>query len=391
MVFVFNTINRKVLDGLTNAGAMDKLPGHRRQILENISKAIAFGQKTARDRAGGQANLFGGTASAEVLKPTLTECDPFDPLVRLSKERAAVGFFLSGHPFEEYHELIGSLPTGTTAAAHRRHEKTWVNLVGVITSHTKHRDRHKRVYARCNFEDKTGVMGLVVYNKAYAESQALVESDSILLIGGRVQVRSDEQREVVVDRITRIDEVLGCWVQDVMLEMDLEVAGSKGVAELGKLFDDYGDPCEMRPLGGVEAQLEAEEAENSGMAAAHHEGCSVQGALGGEVGGTPLSITPAAPVTEAADPSLQAPPEGFEVMGQDPELLPEPVLARPVPLVVEVKRDGRTWLLKSGGRNLALTLESLRQLRQVPGLRGMHLRTRLAAPIERKQRFMGRG
>ena len=58
---------------------------------------------------------------------------------------------------------------------------------------------------------------------------------------------------------------------------------------------------------------------------------------------------------------------------------------------LEVKRDGRTWLLKSGGRNLALTLDSLRQLRRVPGLNEMHLRTKLLAPIERKQRFMGRG
>ncbi len=382
-------VNRKVLDGLTNAGAMDKLPGHRRQLLENISKAIAFGQKTARDKAGGQANLFGGTASAEILKPTLTQCEPFDPLVRLSKERAAVGFFLSGHPFEEYRELIAALQTGTTAEAHRRNEKAWVSLVGVITSHTKHRDRHKRVYARCNFEDKTGVMGLVVYNKAYAESQALVESDSILLIGGRVQVRSDEQREVVVDRITRIDEVLGCWVQDVMLEMDLEKAGSKGVAELGKLFEEFGSPCELRPLGGVENEPEAAGDGPAAFDKINHDGCSVQGALGGELGGGAHAVKPQAPASPAVETALQEPPP--EMDGPDPEFLPDPILARPVPLVVEVERDGRTWLLKSGGRNLALTLESLRRLRQIPGLKKLHLRTKLAAPIERKQRFMGRG
>ncbi len=384
-------VNRKVLDGLTNAGAMDQLPGHRRQILENISKAIAFGQKTARDRAGGQASLFGGGAAAEVLKPTLTQCEPFDPLVRLSKERAAVGFFLSGHPFEEYRELIASLPTGTTAQAHGRSEKTWVDLVGVITSHTKHRDRHKRIYARCNFEDKSGVMGLVVYNKLYEESQALVECDSVIVIGGRVQVRSDEQREVIVDRITRIDEVLGCWVQDVMLEMDLEKAGSKGVSDLGKLFDSFGDPCKIRPLGGQDEKVEAEATESSSPAQAHHEGCSVQGALGGDIGGIGGKPVFPASVPKRAAASLEAPPEDIGSPGPDPELLPDPVLARPVPLVIEVKRDGRTWLLKSGGRNLALTLDSLRELRNVPGLHGMHLRARLPAPIERKRRFMGRG
>ncbi len=384
-------VNRKVIEGLINAGAMDNLPGHRRQLLENVNKALAFGQKTARDKAGGQASLFGGTPSAEVLKPTLNKCEEFDPLTRLSKERASVGFFLSGHPFEEYRELIKSLPTGTTAGAHRRGENTWVNLVGVLTSHTKHRDRHKRVYARGNFEDKTGVMGLVIYNKAYEESQTLVESDSILVIGGRVQVRSDEQREVVVDRITRIDEVLGTWVRDLMVELDLESAGSAGVAQLGDLFDQYSDTCELRPLGGELALPEVDEKADSGLMKINHDGCSVQGALGGDLGGG----QPVAPVKvispEANEPSVEDFTGGMEDTGTDPELLPDPVLARPVPLVVEVHRDGRTWLLKSGARNLALTLDSLRRLRQVPGMGSIHLRCNLPAPIERKKRFMGRG
>jgi DNA polymerase-3 subunit alpha len=333
-------VNRKVLEGLTNAGAMDRLPGHRRQILMNLDRAISYGQKAARDRAGGQASLFGGAAAEETLKPTLLECEPFDPLVELSKERAAVGFFLSGHPFQEYRELIDCLPTGTAAGAHKRGEGTWVDLVGVITSHTKHRDRHKRVYARAHFEDRSGVIGLVVYANLYEQARLLVESDSILVIGGRVQVRSDGMREIVADRITRIDEVLGCWVQDTFLEMDLAKAGQKGVAELGRLFNHYGQPCEIRALG-----LPAE-------------------------------------VTEIAET-----PED----GSDPELQAEPLLARPVPLVVEVQREGTRWLLKSGGRRIALTLDSLRELRRVPGAEGLRLRASLPAPIERKQRFTARG
>jgi hypothetical protein len=56
-----------------------------------------------------------------------------------------------------------------------------------------------------------------------------------------------------------------------------------------------------------------------------------------------------------------------------------------------VEREGKSWLLKSGNRNIALTLDSLRRLRQVPGAGVLRLRTVLAAPIERKKRFMGRG
>ena len=382
-------VNRKVLEGLINAGAMDRLPGHRNQLLLNLDKALAFGQKTARDRAGGQASLFGAGPAADVLKPSLTECEAFDPLVQLSKERAAVGFFLSGHPFEEYRELVEGLPTSTCAAAHRRGEGSWVDLVGVITSHTKHRDRNKRVYARGNFEDRTGVVPLTIYARQYEQNIALIESDTIVVVGGRVQVRSDESREIVVDRITRIDEVLGLWVQDIFMRVDLDRAGRSGMEELGSLFETYGEPCPMRPL------RPAEEAAETTDVVTARPGAGAATLL-------PSRLTPFPPSAAAADDSDSDsvsesggdPDAGplRPLVGLDPDLAPPPALARPVPLVVEVERDGKTWLLKSEGRRIALTLDSLRRLRQIPGTGEMRLRTTLpAAPEPQQRRFTGRG
>ena len=340
-------VNRKVLEGLIHAGAMDALPGHRRRLLLNLDRALAYGQKSSRDRAQGQASLFGGGEAAASLTPSLLEAEPFDPLVRLSLERRAVGFFLSGHPFQEYRELLDSLEAVTTTGAHQRSEGAWVDLVGVITSHTKHRDRHKRVYARAHFEDKSGVIGLVVYSRLYEQARQLVESDSVLVVGGRIQVRSDGTREVVVDRLTRIDEVLGCWVRECCIDLDLTDCGSAGVEELGRLLEEYGEPCPLRPL-----VVAAEEADGS----------------------------PATPVPESD-------PDGLG----DPDLRPDvTALAQTVPLVVQVEREGKTWLLRSGARSLALTLDSLRRLRGVPGAQRIRMRVALPVAPEGPRRFSGR-
>ncbi len=345
-------VNRKVLEGLINAGAMDAFPGHRKQLLENLDRALSYGQKVSRDRAGGQASLFGGGQAAVALKPSLLEAEPFDPLVKLSLERKAVGFFLSGHPFQEYRELLASLPTQTTAGAHQRSEGAWVELVGVITSHTKHRDRNKRLYARAHFEDQSGVIGLVVYSRVYEQTKELVESDSILVVGGRVQVRGDGVREIVVDRITRIDEVLGTWVRECMLDLDLDAAGTEGVAELGRVFEEFREPLPLRLLAATSARLDADPRGSS------ESGSPAEG--------------------PAEDPS------------RDPDEGPGPVLARPVPLLVQVRREGRTWMLKSGARNLTLTLDSLRRLRVLPGVEAIRMRAVLPAAPERKRRFTGR-
>jgi len=59
--------------------------------------------------------------------------------------------------------------------------------------------------------------------------------------------------------------------------------------------------------------------------------------------------------------------------------------------VVAVERGGKTWMLKSEGRNIALTLASLRRLRRIPGATELRLRAVLPAPTEHKKRFFGRG
>jgi len=335
-------VNRKVLESLIHAGALDALPGDRATLIANLDRAIAYGQKTARDREGGQSSLFGGGGDqAEALKPTLAEAEPFDPLVALSLERQAVGFFLSGHPFHEYRELIRALPVSSVREAVRRGEGTPVDLVGVVTSHTKARDKHKRVYARAHFEDRTGMMSVVVYARLYETARELVESDSILVLSGHVQVRSDGEREIVADRLVRVDEVLGTWTREMLLEVDLAAMGSPGLTRLEALLAAHGQPAPLPPLSRTAEQVEA-------------------------AGGT--LVPDAVEVTAGAEP-----------------------LAQPVPLLVDTARNGHSWLLRSTGRRLTLSLDVLRELRTVPGVTGVHLKVAVPALPPRPQRMGARG
>jgi DNA polymerase III alpha subunit len=114
-----------------------------------------------------------------------------------------------------------------------------VDLVGVITSHTKARDKHKRVYARAHFEDRTAMISVVVYARLYEEARELVECDAVQVISGRVQVRSDGEREIVVERMTHIDQVLATWTRYALLKMDLGAMGAVGLARLEQILDEH--------------------------------------------------------------------------------------------------------------------------------------------------------
>ena len=153
---------------------------------------------------------------------------------------------------------------------------------------------------------------------------------------------------------------------------------------MGALFETYGSPREMRPLKLEEEEVVAEKVAASAgpmQTAMLHNGMA------------PVPVP--APKAVKPEPEATGDPDGLGmpggIMDGDPDLAPPPVLARPVPLVVEVERDGKTWLVKSDGKNIALTLDSLRRLRQVPGGGELRLRAALPAAIEKKKRFFNRG
>jgi DNA polymerase-3 subunit alpha len=234
-------VNRKVLESLIHAGAFDGLPGHRRQLILNLERALAHGQRAAREREQGQVNLFGGRAEAAV-KPQLESAAPYDPLEQLSRERQALGFFLSGHPFQEYREFVDCLPVATTRDAATLGEEAWVDLVGVVTSFHEARDRHKRLYARAHFEDRSAMIELIIHARLYEQTAQLVQGDSILVVGGRVRVRADGQREIVAERIVHVDEALAAWTQEILLKLNMDSPeGDRAtVTALGGLLAGHG-------------------------------------------------------------------------------------------------------------------------------------------------------
>jgi len=206
------------------------------EFCERLDLTAQYGNRVAREKAQGQASLFGSAVEATT-RPTLDDTSRYDPLDELSLERAAVGFFLSGHPFHEYREFMDSLPVSTTRRATRLGDGAWVDLAGVVTSLTEARDRNKRLYARCHFEDKRGLIEMTVYSDLYERASELFGGDSILIVGGRVRVKADDVREVVADRVATVDEALRDWTGEVLLTIDLDAAGGKATEQLAEFVN----------------------------------------------------------------------------------------------------------------------------------------------------------
>ena len=97
-------INKRALESLARAGALDSLHANRGQIAAAADQLIGYAQSLAADRASAQESLFGDVSDGA--RPRLPKVEPWNPIDRLDEELAAVGFYLSGHPLED---MVGVL------------------------------------------------------------------------------------------------------------------------------------------------------------------------------------------------------------------------------------------------------------------------------------------
>jgi len=97
-------VNRRALENLARAGALDSLSPNRAQIIASAEMLAAYGQTVAADRASAQINLFG--EETEAPRQRLTAREPWPEDEQLDEERAAVGFYLTGHPLEAMSEAL---------------------------------------------------------------------------------------------------------------------------------------------------------------------------------------------------------------------------------------------------------------------------------------------
>ena len=141
-------INRRVIESLIKAGAMDGLGGTRPQFLLALDGAIEAGTRAWRDKESGQGGLFGGMMEShpEPNFPKLTN-GPCGKNFRA--KRNCSGFYVTGHPLDSYEEKIAELATHDSTRLEGLERGADVALCGILTGVQRRRNREGKPWARC--------------------------------------------------------------------------------------------------------------------------------------------------------------------------------------------------------------------------------------------------
>jgi len=197
-------VNKRVLESLIKAGALDSLGQPRAQLLAGLDQALAAAQRAQRLRDSPQQGLFALDGPA-VEPPPLLPVEEFSDEERLAMEKEMLGLYISDHPLAHLQEDLAarvSLPIGQLSEVR---DRATVTVGGIVTALKRTTTRSGSVMAFLTLEDLTGTVEVIVFPKTYEQNAFLLKKDAVLVVRGRADV-AEQQVKILAESLFPLAE-----------------------------------------------------------------------------------------------------------------------------------------------------------------------------------------
>ena len=187
-------VNKRVLESLVAAGAFDVIEPNRARAAAAVDTMLATAQRTHENAAIGQSELFGGAAAPAPIN--LPSVEPWLPAERLQREYEAVGFFLSGHPLDDYASALKRLRVQSWSEFTRAVKAggSAGRVAGTVVSRTERRTKNGSKMGIIGLSDASGAYEAVLFAEGLAQYRDLLEPGTAVLLFLTAEVQGDEVR-----------------------------------------------------------------------------------------------------------------------------------------------------------------------------------------------------
>ena len=160
-----SAVNKRAIEALIKAGAMDSMEGTRSQKFAAVERAIEHGQKSRRDRESGQGGLFGDMfGGADEPQQDLPKVPDWKRMQALQGEKEMIGFYVTGHPLDDFEDRIADLRSHETDQLSELPRNYEVKLCAILTNIQRRRSKEGKAYVTLGVEDHKGVLEGMIFN-----------------------------------------------------------------------------------------------------------------------------------------------------------------------------------------------------------------------------------
>jgi len=217
-------INKRVVENLIKAGALDCLEGNRKQKMTIYTQIIDSINQDKKHTMAGQLSLF-DIASEEDKKEfeiRMPQVEEYPKEIILTFEKEVLGIYLSGHPLERYRNMMEKMISAKTSdfqpddetGIPEVYDNQKVIVGGMITDKTIKYTKNNKVMAFLTVEDLVGTVEVVVFPRDYEKCQMFLNEDARLFIQGRVSAEDDKASKLILEKVRLFDDMpRELWLQ----------------------------------------------------------------------------------------------------------------------------------------------------------------------------------
>jgi len=235
-------MNKRAAEALIAAGALDAF-GHRAQLLAGLDTAYAEVQARQAEEAAGQGSLFGGDdAVVQRQDPSLPTVPKWKEGERLTREKEALGFYISGHPLDRYRPVVEAFAPVDTSSL-RAYQGQAVELACVVTHVARQVSRRdSSEWGKLLVEDFAGTATVLAFKDAWQECKGVLQQDAAVLLRGKVsgRERDEEDPPIFLDGAELLEGIPSSGKLAVQIELELDgIPGAAAFGEARKLLEAH--------------------------------------------------------------------------------------------------------------------------------------------------------
>ena len=225
------SLNKKGVESLIKAGALDRLDANRAAHLVIYESLMESAQSQAKNNLDGQMSLFqtnNDTMQADGRISSLPDVSNFDEDMLMAQEKEMLGVYITAHPLESYQEMIGRMTTmdSRRLAAVLDSEEDGVEMgedpgsdaggvtdgmqvtmAGIVTGKKNLVTKNNKMMAFIDLEDLVGTVEVVVFPNVFEKYHELIEEDSVIAITGSINFKEGEVPKLLADRIVDLKKL----------------------------------------------------------------------------------------------------------------------------------------------------------------------------------------
>jgi DNA polymerase-3 subunit alpha len=248
-------LNKRVLESLVCAGAFDSfikkdlsIPQWRACLYGAIDSALARANRAQRNKSRGQNDLFGegnSTSGLELADEFLPETKAWTHVELLAAEKNAIGFYISGHPLENFLEILSELGAAKTSDLSGLSNGTKVHVGGIATNVQIRTTKTGNRFALMRLEDQTGGVKCVCWPEVFGKCENNLRDDTPVLITGKVEAVDEGTVTIISEEVARLEDVLQRKSRGVIIHVPVNMGADNLLEVIFGLLDKHRGDCEV--------------------------------------------------------------------------------------------------------------------------------------------------